>query len=172
MLHVVAIIRENLSSRALKQSKHMEMEKGDEIRFVKGTYSGLVGWKNKAKKKVKGSQMIPVIVLLEKIANGKDKVKATKVKRSSYRKRFSEATSKEQAAIQQHPDLELAMINLAAIWAQMGTTDLKNIVKLFTDELADAQQLQRKLKGKARYRFVEFPFKRQRDAEDCMSVDS
>jgi len=149
------------------------MEKGDEIRFVKGVYANLVGWKNKAKKKVKGSQRVPVIVLLEKIGNGKDKVKATTVNRSSFRKPFTEATSKEQAAIQQHPDLELAMINLAAMWAQMGKTDLNNVVKLFTDELADAQQRQRKLKGKARYRFVEYPFSLKRQREDeCMSLDS
>jgi hypothetical protein len=54
------------------------MEKGDAIRFVKGTYSGYIGWKNKAKKKKKGSQMIPVLVLLEEKV-----IKGTKVKRAS-----------------------------------------------------------------------------------------
>jgi hypothetical protein len=133
----------------------MEKDKGDPIRFIKGTYAGLTGWTNKAKKKAKGSSMIPVIVQLE------GGLKATKVKVSSFRKRFILPTCKEEAAVQQNPDLELAMINLATMWAQMGVTDISNIVKLLSTEIHEAQKQQKKLKGKARYRFVEYPVKRK-----------
>jgi hypothetical protein len=149
------------------------MEKGEEIRFVKGTYAGLTGWKNKGKKKAKGSQMIPVIVLLETDrSTNKDRLKATRVKRSSYRKRFAEPANKEEAAIQQHSDLEAAMIDFAAKWSQIGTVDPNNIIKLFLVELNDAQKLQKQLGNKARYRYVEYPFKRNRDNHEDMSVDS
>jgi hypothetical protein len=141
-----------------------KMEKGEEIRFVKGTYAGLAGWKNKAKKRAKGS-MIPVIVQLER------GLKPTMVKLSSFRKAFTEPTSKEEAAVQQNPDLELAMINLATMWAQMGLTDISNIVKLLATEINEAQKHQKNLKGKARYRYVEYPCKRKSNSVDTMSED-
>ena len=141
------------------------MEKGEAIRFVKGTYAGLIGWKNKAKKKIKGSPNVPVIVQVDK------KLKATKVRLTSYRDPFTDPASKEAAAIQQHPDLELAMIDLAAIWAQMGTIDTRNVLALFTTELEQAQKNQKKLKGKARFRSVEYPCKCRLN-EDEMSMES
>ena len=143
-----------------------KMEKGEEICFVKGTYAGLAGWKNKAKKRAKGSSMIPVIVQLE------NELKATKVKLSSFRKPFTEPTCKEEAALQQNPDLELAMINLATMWAQMGVTDISNIAKLVATEINEAQKHQRNLKGKARYRLVEYPVtgkRKSNSVEDTMN---
>jgi len=159
-----------ISSQARRQS--IRMEKGDPIRFVKGTYAGLVGWKNKGKSRKKGSYMIPVIVLLESDkSTKKERLKATKVKFSSYRKRFTEAANKEEAALQQHQDLEAAMINCAGKWAEIGTVDPNSIVKLFLTELGLAQKYQRQLNNKARYRCVEYPMKRPRSDSEDMSVD-
>ena len=141
------------------------MEKGEEIRFVKGTYDGLAGWKNKAKNRAKGSSLIPVIVQLERGP------KATKVKLLSFRKPFTEPTCKEEAAVQQNPDLELAMINLATMWAQMGVTDISKIVKLVATKINEAQKHQKNLKGKARYRYVEYPCKRKSNSVDTMSEE-
>jgi len=146
------------------------MEKGDAIRFVKGTYRGHVGWTNKAKRATSRG-MIAVIVLLDKKTK---KVKATKVKRTSIRKPLTEPTSKEQAAVQQHSDLELAMIKHAELWAEMGTIDTAKVVKLFEDELFAAQKRQRRA-GKCR--FVTCPALKRKaddDADDDadVSVDS
>lgn len=149
------------------------MEKGDPIRFVKGTYAGLTGWKNKGKSRKRGSQLIPVIVLLVESSETytMENLKATKVKRSSYRKRFTEPANKEEAAIQQHPDLEAAMINCAAKWAEVATVDNPSIVKLFLAELVEAQKYQLQLKGKSRYRYVEYPIsKRSRENSEDMNI--
>ena len=151
----------------------INMDKGEPIRFVKGTYAGLTGWKNKGKSRRKGSQLIPVIVLLEQDGKRLEHLKATKVKRSSYRKRFTEPANKEDAALQQHLDLEAAMINCAAKWAEIATVDNTSIVNLFLAELVEAQKYQMQLKGKARYRYVEYPInKRGRGDSEDMSVVS
>jgi hypothetical protein len=137
----------------------MNQQQGKPIRFVKGTYAGLTGWIDNRKKPKEGSTNTPVIVQL-----GEDTFKATRVKRASFRNPFTPPATKEMAAIQQHPDIELATIKLAEMWAEIGDIDKKAAAQLLTTEIEFAMKLQNKLKGKARYRSVEWPyFKRGRD---------
>ncbi|KAL3903644.1 MAG: hypothetical protein SGARI_005282, partial [Bacillariaceae sp.] len=89
------------------------MEKGRSIRFVKGKYAGYEGWEDKSKRKKKGSRYRPVIIKLE------EKEKKTSVLKTSFRSLFHIPSTLEEAALQQHPDLELAMINLAGMFAQI-----------------------------------------------------
>ena len=119
--------------------------------------------------------MVPVIVLLEIDKNNKETLKTAKVRSTSYRKRSSDTpASKEEAAIKQHPDLEEAMINFAAKWAQVGTINTSNVIGLFLAELGEAQKKQKQLKHKARYRYVEYPVRKRGrdDLEETMSLSS
>ena len=127
-------------------------EKGDEIRFIRGSYEGFIGWINKSKKtKKKKSSRRFVIVLLD---DGTEK--QTWVKKNSYRKRHSDPASYEEAALQQHSDMELTMIKLAEMFAEIGTSNFQEVVRLFYIELEIAYKNQKELGNKARFRNVEF----------------
>jgi hypothetical protein len=124
--------------------------KGDQIRFVKGKYAGFQGWKDSSRKKKKGSRYRPVIIQLE----GSEHM--TSVHRASYRSPFQAPRSFEEAALQQHSDLELAMIRVADMFAELGVTDNRIAVNIFDKELKRAREDQLKLGSKARYRKVDF----------------
>lgn len=128
--------------------KHVPPKKGKEIRFVRGTYAGRTGWVNDAKK-TRGKSC-PVIVKLD------DEEKETTVWRRSYRKPFSKPANREEAAIQQHPDIELAMIKLFQMFAECDLRSNQNVIHLLNKEFTDAKKHQRDLNGKARYRRVEY----------------
>ena len=129
-------------------------EKGERIRFVKGTYAGELGWMDKSRKskKSKKSKYRYVIVDLD---GGE---KATRALLTSYRVHCGEVdpNSCEEAALQQHPDLELAMIRLAEMFAECGMCDTREAVRLFGAEMDLAKQHQHKLGRHARFRSVEF----------------
>ena len=127
-------------------------EKGKEIRFIKGKYQGCVGWLNSAVKKKKKAVYRHVIIKGEK-----EEDKLTKVKESSYRKPFAAPQSYEEACLQQHSDIELAMVQLAEMFAECKVhTNNVNIASLFEAELKRAVDYQVKLGNRARYRAVDF----------------
>lgn len=130
----------------------MSVEKGEPIRFIKGAYAGYTGWINASATKKKNSFWWPVIVDMD----GDETT--TRVKESSMRKHFTAPpTTLEEAAVQQYPDLELAMIKLADIFAQIaGLQDNCQAVNLFNAELIRARNDQQKQGNKARYRHVHF----------------
>jgi hypothetical protein len=119
-------------------------EKGEEIRFVRGVYVGCVGWINKSRKNKKSSYR-HVIVALE----GEEK--ATRVKKSSLRKKFKAPRTYEEACLQQHSDIELAMIQLAEMFSQCHFQDNNNVLQLLNDELVVACDIQSRLGSKGHY---------------------
>lgn len=126
------------------------MEKGQAIRFVKGTYAGQTGWYNSVNN-TKSGIYCSVIVPMKSGAE-----KATRVLKSSIRAPFADPTTFEEAALQQHPDLELAMINLAEMFVQCGVTRSTEAMKLLDAELTEAYSRFKLLGNKARYRGVDF----------------
>jgi hypothetical protein len=143
---------------SLKAEKTMSSKedtlRGDEIRFVKGAYAGKLGWIDKSRmKKYKKSQFWPVIVSLD---DGEEK--RTRTIKSSVRYRVDkEPATYEEAIMQQHPDIEKKMIELAAMFAQCDVQDLKEAARIFREELTQAQAYQVALpRDKARWRTVEY----------------
>ena len=128
--------------------------KGTAITFLKGTYSGLNGWKDKNRKLKKGSPYSAVIVQLE---DGTEK--KTRVKKSSYKKRASMETEPqnfEEAMVAQHPDIAKTMRKLCQMLAECKIKDKVAFMDIFAQELNDAEALQKNLKHHARWRDVEF----------------
>jgi hypothetical protein len=125
-------------------------DKGDPIRFVKGSYAGLTGWINKARKK-KRNGYINVIVLLE---DGTEK--KTHVRKGSSREPQSSPSSYEEAILQQHPDIEKKMTELASMFAACNVMDDQKAAALFFFELGRAKTEQQELRGKARWRQVTY----------------
>ena len=124
--------------------------KGDELRFVKGTYAGYSGWKNLAIKPKKGNQKRAVIV-------DKDGEEiATLVNKSSIRKPHDPPRTFEEALLQQHKDVETTMVKLAEMFAKCGISNNKNVLTIFSQELTKARENQIKLGSSARWRHVDF----------------
>ena len=143
---------------SLKAEKTMstkeDMSRGDQIRFVKGAYAGKLGWIDKSReKKYNKSQFWPVIVSLD---DGEEK--HTRVIKSSVRTRVDkEPATYKEAIMQQHPDIEKKMIELAAMFAQCDVQDLKEAARIFREELKQAQEYQMALgRDKSRWRAVEY----------------
>ena len=124
-------------------------EKGNQISFVKGAYAGYEGWIDISKRKKGWSQYQHVIVKL-----AMDKEKATRVKVSSYRVPFEEPRCFIEAAVQQHSDIELAVIRVCETFADLGLHDNLDSLKLINEELDRARNHQVNLGGKGRYRRV------------------
>ena len=126
------------------------------MRFIRGTYAGRKGWINDAAPKRKFiHQMWNAIVDVGDDEEGLEKI--TRVKTSSVRRAFlAEPRTLEEAVIQQHPDIELAMIRLAEMMAQTGIAANNETLRLFDIELTQAREFQRGLKNKATCRFAEF----------------
>ena len=115
-----------------------ETEKGKAIRLVKGTYVGRNGWINNSRVALKNSSMVCVIVDLE---DGKEK--ATHVQKTSICPVHEEPQSFKEAALQQHKDLELALVKLAEKFARCGVLDNREALRLFNDELNNAREKQK-----------------------------
>ena len=139
-------------------------QKGDEIRFVKGSYAGCVGWVNTSKRSKKKSSYVHVIVKTEGNIE-----KATRVKRNSIRQTFEDPTSFEEAALQQHADLELALIRVTEIFAECGINQTIEAIRLFEEELDRSRAFQISLGNKARYRHIEWT---EPEVDDDMGNDA
>ena len=114
-------------------------ERGKEVRFIRGTYKGCVGWLDKANKSKKKSKMIYVIVDDEDYGEEVN----TRVWKSSYRERLKVPTTWAEAAVQQHPEIEDAVIETARLFAScrissdaIATTGMD----LIADEIRKAVQ--------------------------------
>ena len=126
-------------------------EKGDQIRFVRGSYAGKTGWINKSKKKTKEDKQRYVIVLM---SNGEEK--ETKAGKYNYRKLHEEPRTYEEAALQQHFQIEKTMVKLAQMFAECAIHDTKGATKLFEKELRRAMKEIHSKGPDARFRNVEF----------------
>lgn len=156
--------RELISSMEQKKlAIKMSAQKGQEIRFIRGKYQGQTGWVNAAKKKTKKG-LQPVIV---KMDNGVEK--QTRVKVTSFRTPFSAANNYAEAALQQHPDMELAMIKLAESVAECGLRDINEMLVIFEAEIERAKFILLSKGSSARYRIVTCDADYPAQAEDVVN---
>ena len=165
----------------LTEMEEKEADKGKEIRFVKGNYKGKGGWIDKSKKKTKASRNVIVDMGTgpddadsdDESQNNSNQQKycvATRVMRDSIRSKFDAPKSYEEAALQQHFDIEEAMINLAEKFAECKASNIDAISSLFSKELKRAKKsLMKKGKG---YREVQFGtgLKRALENTDSMAL--
>ena len=139
-------------------------EYGKQIRFIKGTYKGKTGWINQklAKEKRKNKKkLVDVIVLFED-----SNAKRARVKKTSFRDPHEEALTYEEQALQDHPDVELAIIDMAAMIATLSVIDMEEMHRLIKEEIENAT-LEQILQGKdARYRKVNFDEKKAKLARE------
>ena len=110
--------------------------KGREIRFVRGTYKGCKGWIDKANKTKKG--------WVWTIVNDEDyeEERHARVQKSSVREKHEPPTNWAQAAIQTHPEIDFAIIELSRMFATCNTlTDASwgAVTRHLVDEIKLAQ---------------------------------
>jgi hypothetical protein len=113
-------------------------EKGKEIRFIRGSYEGCIGWLDKANKSKKKSKMVHVIIVDDD--EECDEEVHTKVWRSSFCERHKAPTTWAQAAVQQHPEIEKAVIEAAKLFASCIIADEKSVMDYFAFEIERAQK--------------------------------
>ena len=107
-------------------------DRGQPIRFIKGSYVGFNGCINTGKT-AKSPMYQYVIVATD---NGD---KRTRVKKTSIRPLWQAPQSYEEAALQQYPEIELAMVRLAEMWASCGIDNNVIVTNLFNRELDNAR---------------------------------
>jgi hypothetical protein len=128
------------------------VRKGDAVRFVKGKYKGLTGWIDKDwKTEAPDSDYVGVVVVKK---SGTEK--ATYVKRSSVRPVHKNPRCFEEAAIQQHKELEQALICFAELWVECGINNNDMALKFLNDEINAARDRQTKRGSKACYRWTNY----------------
>lgn len=127
--------------------------KGVEIRILKGTYQGCKGWLNDAEAAKNTNQKRAYAYVI--VADDEGDELVTRIKRTSFRM-VEKATTYEAAALQQHPDMEKAMIDLARMFAECHIQGNDGALQLFNAELDIARENQRKLGHKARFRLVQW----------------
>ena len=126
-------------------------KKGKKIWFVAGLYKGKKGWLDTSKQCESGSPNVFVIVDM-----GKGIEKATYAQFTSFRDPHEKPANFEQAALQQHPDIEQTLVKLATMFAQCRISITVNAVTLLEEEIHKQQKFMRTLGRRARYRFVDF----------------
>ena len=100
--------------------------KGNELSIIRGNYKGLKAWVNTAK--TQPSKMIYVIIAMPE----GDEL-ATKVRKSSIGAPLQPPTSFEEAALQQVPEIEIALRKAATLLAKCGVThNWDEACRLFT----------------------------------------
>ena len=128
------------------------IEKGEEIRLVKGDYEGKKAWMNKAKKPTKCMFFIIVDDVGGELA--------TRVMKTSVRLLTNVRTpsSYEEALIQQHPDIEQVLVKLATLLVKCGMDEnSKNLQDILQNKIEGALSIQTSLKHKATWRHVDYP---------------
>ena len=86
--------------------------KGDKIRFCKGKYENLEGWLLRNGKKY--PEMVDCIVQMH---DGEEEL--VRVRKSSVKTIITDVTSKFEAVVQQHPEIENAVDDLMRLLAQV-----------------------------------------------------
>ena len=125
--------------------------KGEAIRFIRGTYIGCIGWLDTANK-CKRSKLIWVVVNDEDY----DEEVHTKVWQTSIRESLKQPETWAEAAVQQHPDIESAVIEVARLFASCSIEDEMSVLKLVGEEIRRAMMEN----GKKTIRVVTFRKKR------------
>jgi hypothetical protein len=112
--------------------------KGNEIRFIRGTYKGCTGWLDTANKSKKKSKTIWVVVNDEEDDEYNEEIH-TKVWRTSIREKPKAPTTWAEAAVQQHPEIEDALLEVARLFATCEIADENSVIALIGTEIQRAQ---------------------------------
>jgi hypothetical protein len=111
--------------------------KGREIRFVRGTYKGCTGWLDSANKTKKDWVWV--------VVDDKDYEEEVhaRVWKSSVRESHKAPTTWAEAAVQQHPEIEFAIIEVSCMFAtctNLDDTTFLSVGNLLGKEIKLAQQ--------------------------------
>jgi hypothetical protein len=109
--------------------------KGGKIRFIRGSYKGCTGWLDTENKSKRKSKMIWVVV---NDADYNEEVH-TKVWQTSIRESFKVPATWAEAAVQQHPEIEGAVIEVARLFALCLIADEKSVIQLIGNKIRRAQ---------------------------------
>ena len=112
-------------------------ERGEEVRFVRGTYSGKKGWIDSSREPT--AESVPVIVHKVKTRSGKIVDKATTVRKASIKYAKVEVTSFADAILNQQPKIDHLMEKLCEklVMCNIDPHD-QDIVNLFSMRLVSA----------------------------------
>lgn len=125
-------------------------QKGDSIRFKSGSYRGRTGWLDADK----GSTERQVYVCVD-MGN---KEFWTRVSKESIAPPYEQPSTFEEAALQQHPEIERMMDKLVRDLARCGINGgSAEIAKIFDRKLHLANAKQAEKGSKATYWHVEYP---------------
>jgi hypothetical protein len=127
--------------------------KGAELRFVKGTYNGKTGWINED-----GKLLTFYVHVIFQMGDGLDE-KHTKVLKTSVLKRIADnrpATTREEAVLQQHPDIKAVMDKLAAELTKCGLMETEETACIVSIKLQEAIVAQNAKGSKVTWRFTRF----------------
>ena len=127
--------------------------KGDDIRFSKGSYAGMRGWLD-ASKPDHPPKMYNVIIQISPVED-----KVTRVMKTSVRFLVNDTipVSMEEAVLKQHRDVDVAMDRLAALLAQCMVRPASNeIHRIFENKIDEAWSSQTMKGEKATWRVTEF----------------
>jgi hypothetical protein len=118
------------------------VQKGNEIRFVRGKYIGLLGWINADE--VNTRTTVPVIVSLPTNDDGSTMEKVTKVKKESVAPRQPPPPlSYTEAVLQQHPNIDKVMDQLMRQLAKCNiSSENRALQNILIDRLAEANRRQ------------------------------
>lgn len=123
--------------------------KGDEVHFVGGKYLGKKGWMNAAK--TQPAKMKYVIVDL-----GDGNELATRVRKDSVGQPPLPPNSYEEAALQQIPEVELALRKAARLLAKCGVQEWTEACRIFEAFGQEESQKLMALGSKATYHTIEW----------------
>ena len=123
---------------------------GEPLRVIRGKYAGCSGFVNLSRSNTK--KFIQVW-----IQDDDGRLTACRVKRTSVRSPFRPAQTFEDAIIQQHPDIELALVQLAEMFASCDIQNTRRTLELLDFELSSAMSRMRESGANPRYRGVRFP---------------
>lgn len=125
--------------------------KGQPIRFVGGTYKKMTGWYNESQSFNPNPLRKNVIVDM-----GDGFEQKANVWRFSIRAAHKAPKSREEAMMQQHPDIEICMIEMCRRIASCEVHSVEGVLKLIRAELTDAINDQCQRGTSARWRKVHF----------------
>ena len=139
-----------------------EKDKGEEIRFVGGTYAGRTGWQHAGKEDT--AKMTHVIIEKEG-----EHLKGTRVRKENVRNEDKTPPANYEAAmLNQQRDIEVLLRQVTKKIAKCGLYDSTIISMVFTQFMDEAIQTQRDLGYEAQWHWVDFtpPDVVQSDAPD------
>jgi hypothetical protein len=130
----------------------MSTNKGAELRFTKGSYMGKTGWINED-----GKLLDCYVHVIIHMGDGLEE-RLTKVRKTSMKRIADDrpAATREEAILQQHPDIEAIMEKLAAELAKCGLDRTKETARIVSVKLQEAIVAHRTKGSKATYRFTRF----------------